>query len=149
MAAGVAAFGIFLMVKTAAIPVNPGYARVGPSVFPWIISTILFLIGLVLIFEAWTGRWDSGATEDEEIGAFSPPAFLWLIVGFGLYLATIAWAGFPIASALLFAPAARAFGSRRPALDLAIGLVLGILVYFGFNRGLGLSLPAGILGGLL
>ena len=149
MGAGVAAFGAFLLVKTWSIPVNPGYARVGPSVFPWIISSILFLIGLVLVGEAWSGRWVGAQQDDEDVASFSPPAFLWLVVGFGFYLAAIGWAGFPIASALLFAPAARAFGSRRLLLDLGIGLILGLLIYLAFNRGLGLSLPAGILGSLL
>jgi putative tricarboxylic transport membrane protein len=61
----------------------------------------------------------------------------------------IATAGFPLAACVMFACVAHGFGSRRSVIDIAIGLVLGVVVFVGFNYGLGLSLPAGILSGLL
>jgi putative tricarboxylic transport membrane protein len=141
MAVGVVAYGLFLMVETWAIPVSPGYAQIGPRVFPWVISGALIVLGGVLVGEALSGRWTY--EEGEEPGEFHRAPFFWLVIGFALYLATVQSAGFPIASALLFAAAARAFGSRRTALDLIIGLVLAVVVFEGFNRGLGLSLPGG------
>jgi putative tricarboxylic transport membrane protein len=51
-------------------------------------------------------------------------------------------AGFIPTSTLLFALAARLFGSRRPARDLAIGAAAAVLLYVGFTAGLGLGLPA-------
>jgi putative tricarboxylic transport membrane protein len=136
-----------LIAAAAAIPASPSYARVGPQVFPWTVSAILVLIGLGLLAQALTGRW---TYEAEALPArVDWTALLWILIGLALYLATIGWAGFPIASALLFAGAARGFGSRRPALDLGLGLVLGAAVFAGFHYGLGLSLPAGILDGLL
>jgi putative tricarboxylic transport membrane protein len=55
-------------------------------------------------------------------------------------------AGFVVASTLMFALAARGFGSRRPARDGTVGLALAALVYAAFTRGLGIALPAGVLG---
>jgi putative tricarboxylic transport membrane protein len=65
------------------------------------------------------------------------------------YLLLIEPAGFILASTLLFAGAAFAMGSRRPARDVPIGLVLATVLFLGFTRGLGLDLPAGVLGGVL
>jgi hypothetical protein len=45
--------------------------------------------------------------------------------------------------AVVFALGARAFNSRRPILDLAIGAVLGGVTLTLFNEVLGLSLPIG------
>jgi putative tricarboxylic transport membrane protein len=60
--------------------------------------------------------------------------------------ALIAPVGFVVASTLAFTLVARAFGSRRVAVDAAIGLALAAAVYLGFARGLGVSLPAGPFG---
>ena len=65
------------------------------------------------------------------------------------FLALIEPGGFVVASTILFAGAAFAMGSRRLPRDIALGLVLATSLYVGFTRGLGLDLPAGVLGGLL
>jgi putative tricarboxylic transport membrane protein len=44
---------------------------------------------------------------------------------------------------------AAGFGSRRWGLNLTIGLVIAVLIYVAFQRGLGLSLPPGILKGII
>jgi putative tricarboxylic transport membrane protein len=50
---------------------------------------------------------------------------------------------------VLFAWAAIAMGSRRYARDIVIGILLATVLFIVFNRGLGLSLPAGILEGIV
>jgi putative tricarboxylic transport membrane protein len=47
-----------------------------------------------------------------------------------------------LAAGLLFACAARGFGSRHPVRDLAIGIALTLPIYWLFNAGLGVSLPS-------
>ena len=44
---------------------------------------------------------------------------------------------------------ARGFGSRRWLLNALTGVVLAVLIFAVFNYGLGLTLPAGVLKGLL
>ncbi len=61
-----------------------------------------------------------------------------------LEAALIVPAGFVVTSALAFTLVARAFGSRRIAVDAAIGLALAAVVYLGFAKGLGVSLPTGV-----
>jgi putative tricarboxylic transport membrane protein len=58
-------------------------------------------------------------------------------------------AGFVVASAALFFMVAYAFGSRRYLRDGISAVVLALVVYVGFTRGLGLTLPPGILEGIL
>lgn len=145
LALGTIALGAFMLVQTAQIEVGVSYARVGPRVFPWIVSGVLVLLGIALLRDGLNGRW----VKDEDEAEILPPpdrtAFLWLGCGLLLYLLTVTYGGFAIASGLLFAFAARAFASRRIVLDLALGLAIGIVVYIGFHHGLRLTLPGGIL----
>ncbi len=57
--------------------------------------------------------------------------------------------GFIPATASLFATTSAAFGGRAILIDLAIGLVLGAVIYLLFDKLLTLSLPAGPLERLL
>ena len=71
-------------------------------------------------------------------------ALLWVVAAFmGLMLGVHYGAGFILPSTWLFIGTARAFGERRWARSIAIGLVLTTLAYFFFSRVLALSLPAG------
>ena len=149
VALGIVVLGAFLMFQTSAIEVSPNYARVGPRVFPWIVSSVLVLLGIVLLRSALVGRWTSDEAATQEGAAVHGAALVWLVLALAVYLIAIKPFGFPIAAALLFVGTARAFGSARSAVDLGIGLVLGVVVFAGFNYGLGLSLPAGILIGVL
>ena len=68
-------------------------------------------------------------------------------IGIVLHMVLIGWAGFIIASTLMFVLIARGFGSKRAVRDLAVGLALVIAAYFLFTRALGLRLPPGPFGG--
>ena len=68
----------------------------------------------------------------------------WVALALASLIAAVALgAGFILASTLLFAFTARAFGRRALPADLLIGFVLGLLVYLLFNGLLTLALPAG------
>ena len=148
VALGIIVLSAFLMAQTSSIEVSPNYALVGPRVFPWGVSAVLMFLGVALLRSALVGNW-SAADDAAERTSFDGDALVWVAVGLVLYLVTIKFLGFPIAAALLFAGVARAFGSRRIAVDIGVGLALGLVVFVGFNYGLGLSLPAGVLEGLL
>ena len=57
--------------------------------------------------------------------------------------------GFIVASTVLYVAVVTGFGDRNYLRTLGIGVVLAVIVYFVFTRGLGLRLPAGILAGIL
>ena len=152
LALAVVAFGAAIVWQTTQIRISPAYAKVGPRVIPYIVGSGLVLVGLWLAIEALTGRAAVPSADSEDVDPTLPTD--WRTVGvLGLsliaYLLLLEPAGFVVASALLFAGAAFAMGSRRTVRDAALGVALAVALYLGFTRGLDLRLPAGVLGGVL
>lgn len=143
---GLAALGLFVIVGAREIGGTGGYEQLGPRAFPYLVGAGLLLLGAVLAWQAAAGGWRN-VPLDEAHESPDWPAFLILGAAILLHMAAIAWAGFVLASTFLFALIARGFGSRRPLRDILAGLVLSLLAYLLFTRGLGLNLPSGLLGG--
>jgi putative tricarboxylic transport membrane protein len=144
LAAFILLLGVFVAVETALLRTGPGYAAIGPKLFPWLVAAGLLLVGVALLYEARTGAVAHPAGFDLDL-----PSTLVVTAGLILQMVLIRPAGFVIASALLFVAVAYALGSRRVVLNAAVGLVLCAVTYIAFTRGLGLVLPAGVLGALL
>jgi putative tricarboxylic transport membrane protein len=152
LALGAIVFGILIVWQTTLIRLTPAYSKVGPRVIPYIVGAGLIIAGVWLAYEALTGRAAPLSIDSEDADPTLPTD--WRTIGL-LALALLAYlvliepAGFIIASAILFVTAAFAMGSRRPVRDIAIGVILATVLYLVFNRGLGLSLPAGVLEGII
>ena len=145
-------FGILIVWQATLIRLTPAYSKVGPRVIPYIVGAGLVIVGAWLAYEALTGRTATGTAESEDADPTLPTdwrCISLLALALLAYLLLIERAGFIIASATLFVMAAFAMGSRRLARDIAIGVILATVLYLVFNRGLGLSLPAGILEGII
>jgi putative tricarboxylic transport membrane protein len=145
-------FGLLIVWQTTLIRLTPAYSKVGPRVIPYIVGAGLVVVGVWLAYEAITGRVPAGTTASEDADPTLPTD--WRTVGrlalaLLAYLLLIERAGFIIASATLFVIAAFAMGSRRLVRDIAIGIVMPTILYLVFSRGLGLSLPAGVLEGIV
>ena len=152
LALAVVVFGLLIIWQTTLIRLTPAYSKVGPRVIPYIIGAGLVLVGIWLAIEARTGRGVTGSSDSEDADLTLPTD--WRTVGslalaLLAYLLLIEWAGFIIASAVLFVWAAIAMGSRRYARDIVIGIVLATVLFLIFNRGLGLDLPAGVMMGIV
>jgi putative tricarboxylic transport membrane protein len=144
---GVAALGGFIAIESSAIDVSPAYAKVGPQAIPYIVAAGLILFGL--LFAGMSLRPKAA----EAAPATTEPAD-WLalaVISAGLIaqMLLLVPAGFVIASAILFYCVAFGFGSRRILRDGVIAVLLALVVYIGFTRGLDLQLPAGVLAGVL
>ncbi|MGH8807408.1 MAG: tripartite tricarboxylate transporter TctB family protein [Noviherbaspirillum sp.] len=142
-----AALGILVIAGTQDISAGGGYSQVGPRAFPYLIGSGLLIIGGILSWQAVGGGWRNVPMDD----AHDEPdwvAFAILSAAIVLHMASIAWAGFVLASTFLFTLIARAFGSRRLFRDIVVGLVIATIAFFIFTHGLGLNLPSGLLGGL-
>src|SRR5690606_13447435 len=72
------------------------------------------------------------------------PPVLWILAGLCLQLLTLHWAGFTIASGLLFGFTARAFGQGPLWRTVLIGFGVALVIYAVFALLLKLSLPAGL-----
>jgi putative tricarboxylic transport membrane protein len=142
----VAALGAFIAVETSTITVSPVYAKVGPQAIPYIVAGALILLGLLFAGAALRG------TAPPDAAGRTPTDWFPLVaisVGLVAQMLLLEPAGFVIAAAVLFFCVAFGFGSRRYVRDAAIAVVLAVVVYIGFTRGLNLQLPAGVLAGVL
>jgi len=151
LALAVVVFGTLVVWQATQIRLTPAYAKVGPRIIPYIVGGGLVLIGIWLAVAALGGRSAAPSVESEDADASLPTDWrtLGLLSGSLLvYLFALEPAGFVVASALLYAGSTFAMGSRRIGRDLVVGVVIAGLLFVGFTRGLGLSLPAGPFAGL-
>lgn len=113
-----------------------GNQAIGPQMMPLLVSGLLALFGVLTIREGLRGAAPARDSEDWS-------AIAWIAGGLAVMICLIPRAGFVPATAILFAATARAFGSTRSLVDLALGAVIALVVYLFFVRVLGLSLPSG------
>jgi putative tricarboxylic transport membrane protein len=152
---GLAAFLVLLggYVVLDASGLRQGFADqpVQPYAFPYVIGTVLLLLGVALAVA--TARGNRPEAEDGEDVDLSAPSD-WRTVGllalvFVLDILLIDRLGWAITGALLFAGSAWVLGSRHRVRDIAVGLVLSLGTWYGFYVGLGIPIPAGVLDGVL
>lgn len=131
-----------LAAGAAGFPVDKGYSILGPQVFPFVIAAFVAVVAVLLCWQAATGGF-------RNLGEDRPPApsrcrwasAAWLSIGILAVALLINHAGFVLSAAVLFALAARGFGSRSPLRDLGIGIAMTLPVFWLFTMGLGLTLP--------
>lgn len=129
-----------ILVATETFSLTPPtqQATVGPAFFPLLIACGLAVNALALLRQALRGT-----VAAEQWLAHDVAPVLTVLAGLVIQMALLSLAGWVVATTLLFASVARAFGSRRIALDLLIGFVLSAASFYVFNEVLGLSLPEG------
>ncbi|MFC4425920.1 tripartite tricarboxylate transporter TctB family protein [Deinococcus navajonensis] len=150
VALGIVVIGVLLLLGTLQIPFGIN-AVVGPRVFPLIVSVGTIALGALLTVNALRGeRAEPGAEEDTDPDApvvLQNPAVI--LAGFLLGSALLQPLGFVVGTAVMYFSVAYAFGERRYGLMLLVALIVSLVTYVVFTRGLGLSLPAGLLKGIL
>ena len=115
----------------------------GPAAMPYAVAALLAALGAGHVVAAFRdGLPVPGEADWAAIG--------WITLGLAALLLCIGLgAGFVLATTLLFALTARAFGRRALLADAGIGFALGVGIYLLFAKVLTLSLPAGPLERLL
>ncbi|MFC6666490.1 tripartite tricarboxylate transporter TctB family protein [Deinococcus radiopugnans] len=150
VALALTALGIALFVGSREIPFGIN-AVVGPRVFPLIVSVGLTALGVLLTVNVLRGeRAEPAAEEDTDLDApvnLAAPGII--LGGFVLGAAVLTTAGFVIGTAIMYFSVAWAFGERRVGLMTGVALAVALVTYVAFTRGLGLSLPPGVLKGIL
>lgn len=139
---GVAALVFAALITAFGYDLEPpfSYEPVGPKAFPLLVALIIALCGLRLILKG------GNAVEP------NPPGANLRIMGMVGYLAAYAfifqWLGFIPATALMAALIGHLFGASL--LKSAIGgVIMAIVLFLLFDKGLDVVLPTGILGDLL
>lgn len=151
LAALLLALGVFLLVETQRIAVPVNANAVGPRFFPMVVGAVLVVVSIWLAVDVLRGgAGEMEAAEDVDLSRGSDWRTLGLLSAVFLgHAAILEPLGFPIAAALLFFGVAASLGSRRWARDAGIAVVMAVLVFVVFARGLGVGLPAGVLQGVL
>lgn len=150
VALGVTALGAALLLGSLQIPFGIN-AVVGPRVFPLIVSVGLTLLGLLLTVGALRGdRAEPAAEEDTDPDApVNLGATAIILGGFLIGAVLLPSLGFVLGTAVMYFSVAYAFGERRFLLMLGVSLAVALVTYLVFTRGLGLTLPPGVLRGVL
>lgn len=161
-----AGISTYLLAGILTMNVPDGAASPGPRFFPGIVTAAGYILSVLLAVdtlrhpsapEAPTYEYDDDAealARAQERAAVSYRTYSdWksLAIAFAGFLAfalLIEPLGWILAAAILFWAVAQAVGSRRPLFDISVALVLSSLIQLAFGAGLGLNLPAGILGGI-
>lgn len=150
VALGIVVVGILLLIGTSQIPFGIN-AVVGPRLFPLIVSIGTIVLGALLTVNALRGgRAEPGAEEDTDPDApidHMNPAII--LVGFLIGAFLLGPLGFVVGTAIMYFSVAYAFGERRFGLMILVALIVALVTYVVFTRGLGLTLPAGLLKGIL
>lgn len=117
----------------------------GPRAFPYIVSSLLLVVGVGLVFQALRGQ--LGDAEDgEDIDAEASTD--WITIGklaffVIIHIVLIEPAGWPVAAAVMFIGAARALGAKPFWRSVLIGIILALILQYLFGGLLGVSLPRG------
>ena len=143
---GLLGFAGVALWQTLSIPVSPMYAKVGPTIFPYITVAGLALLAIFLIVQALRGGWQPD--EEKEV-ALDWRAFGFVVVGLVANAVLIHPLGFTAASTIMFVLITHGFGSKQPLRDAAIGFLLALASYFGFAKALGVNIGAGLIENLL
>lgn len=134
-------------IRTTAGQIGP----VGPKAVPVVVGVLLVVLAVLLARDVLRGgRGEAEGGEDVDLSHPSD----WRTVGMllaaflanALLLERIGW---PLSGALLFFGCTFALGSRAYVRDIAVALAISLTSYLLFARGLGISLPPGLLRGVL
>jgi putative tricarboxylic transport membrane protein len=146
VAAAVALLGLLLLQGAKSIDFGAGYDRIGPRFFPYVVAIGLLVLSVLVCVDAIVRHRHLAESGDSR----APEAIDWrslALLGAALLLNILILepAGFIIASTAHFWLVCRTFKSRRPIRDVIVASLLSLAVYYAFSRGLGLSLPGGML----
>lgn len=141
------ALGSLLAFGLGGISFGAGYDRIGPRFFPFVVAIGLVLLGAWFLAASVISR--PRPQSQQEAAPVNWFAVWHLALALALTLLLLEPAGFVIACALQFWLVARAFGSSRPVRDAIVAASLSVVCFVAFASGLGLTLPSGVLEGIL
>ena len=146
------ALGLLVIVSALMLPESTiARGPVGPAAVPVVVGGLLVVVSVFLAVDVLRGgRGEPEGGEDIELGGGTDWRTIAIVAASFLANALlIEPLGWPVSGAILFWGAAFALGSRHYIRDAAIAIALGVGSWYLFVLGLGISLPVGILEGIL
>ncbi len=152
------ALGAGICIVTFGVTTLPGQDSLGPRLFPVLIGGGLVILGVANAWSGWRAMRQGSPHEgalipvSDEVAVAEPgdwPTVLWVIAGLAIGALGYKSVGFIPSAWAVFFLTARGFAGRWSLRDALVGLVVVLIAFFGFTKGLGLPLPAGLLAGIL
>lgn len=143
--------GVFVIVGTLDVTAATSALGVGPRFFPSLVGGAMIVVGVLYVIDVLRGG-HGDPEESEDIDADAPTDWRSVLLVGGIFLAFAALLtvlGWVIASALLFFGLAWAFGAEHKLRAAAIAVILAFATYLAFAKGLGVTLPNGLLEGVI
>lgn len=138
--------GVLMVLASVAVLVqavrldNLGSA-VGPATAPWVVGSLLLLVGVMLTVH---GRRDMGFWEASDHTTGQDWKRLGVLIFALLVFAVVSpFLGYVVAGTMLYAVTASVLGAPDKLRTLAYGFIVAALVFLLFDVGIGISLPAG------
>ncbi len=133
LAVGVVAF-------VATLGVGDDWSASGPRLAPAVSSVLLIALAALFLARPGGELADHIAEASEGTHWPTPALLLGLLIGYALLLTAL---GYALATTIFFWLAAWLLGSEKPARDLLIGVLIGIVTSFAFTEWLNVQLPQG------
>ena len=132
------ALGVVAFVAT--LGVGDGWSASGPRLAPAVSSILLIALALLFLARPGDELADHVAEASEGTHWPTPALLLCLLIGYALLLGAL---GYALATTIFVWLAAWLLGSEKPARDLVIGVVIGVVTSFVFSEWLNVQLPHG------
>ena len=160
MAAFVFAFASYVTWGIVTMEVPESAATPGPKFYPTILVVLSYILVAMLVvstirkpspgdeprYVTPLGEYGGGARiNPDSARRWSLTASIVIFIVFVLILEPVGWI---ISAALLFAGFSICMGHKKYLNAIAVGIIFSSAVQVAFSAGLGLNLPAGILGGI-
>ncbi|GAA1019091.1 membrane protein [Acrocarpospora pleiomorpha] len=143
--------GVFVIAGTANVAAAASTLGLGPRFFPLLVGAAMIVIGVCYVVDVVRGG-HGDPEESEDVDARAPAD--WRGVGlvsviFLIFAALLDLLGWVIAGALLFFGLALALGARDRLRAAVVAIILAVATYLAFVKGLGVTLPGGLLSGVI
>ena len=138
-------FTVCYGILTANLPLRTLPNTPDPSFFPWVITSIIFILSVLLLLSGLKYSKGVRIKVDKEERNLTVTAMTIFI----FYLAAMPKLGFILATLPFFSVMMFLFGERRPVFIGIGSLVTTAGLYVLFRHGLGVFLPRGLLTGII
>lgn len=143
--------GVLVIVGTLDVSAASSALGLGPRFFPILVGSALIVIGAFYTLDvARGGRGDPEESEDIDADAPADWKSVGLVSGIFLaFTAVLTTLGWIISASLLFFGLSVALGAESKVKAAIVAVVIGLVSYLAFVNGLGVTLPAGLLQGVI
>ncbi|QYC44603.1 Tripartite tricarboxylate transporter TctB family protein [Nonomuraea coxensis DSM 45129] len=143
--------GVFVIAGTLDVSAAASRLGPGPRFFPVLVGGAMVVIGLFYVLDVLRGG-HGDPEESEDVDAAAPADRRGVLLVSGIFLAFAALLdllGWIIGASLLFFGLSVALGAEHKVRAAVVAVVMGVLTYVLFVKGLGVRLPDGPLAGVM